>query len=341
MPSLTLDNGVQFAYTDSGAVEGDYTTCVVIHGHTFHNGTFQRLSALAQSNYLRIIAVNRREYPGSSPYSPEDLAIFARGDETQRASLLEQQGRDLALFMDGLIGKLSLPETGGIALIGWSMGTLFLLSLLSSIDTLPTDSQARLSSFVRTVILLQTPLHSLGLPEPAGRVIPYTDPEIPPEARGPTYAKWIASYFIHGELSTHTLANLTYTDTDLRKRPPTETLQPEMLSSMADFGPADKYENIVALPPFAGLVRKQMSKALFDPAVRRAWGRAKFWNMYGSAEPWHIIYAGWVIEEQSRAAAASTPELIIHSKVVDGANHFLVWEDPERAINALKDCLSA
>jgi hypothetical protein len=40
MPSLALNSGVVFAYTDSGAVPGgaDYTTVVIIHGHTFHNG---------------------------------------------------------------------------------------------------------------------------------------------------------------------------------------------------------------------------------------------------------------------------------------------------------------
>ncbi|KAJ7849292.1 hypothetical protein B0H13DRAFT_2361313 [Mycena leptocephala] len=74
MPSLTLESGVVFGYTDSGAVTGggDYTTLVIIHGHTFHSGTFQRLNPLAQPNSLRIISVNRREYPGSSPYSAQD-----------------------------------------------------------------------------------------------------------------------------------------------------------------------------------------------------------------------------------------------------------------------------
>lgn len=38
MPSHTLNNGVRFFYTDSGPVDGDYTTCLFIYGHTFHNG---------------------------------------------------------------------------------------------------------------------------------------------------------------------------------------------------------------------------------------------------------------------------------------------------------------
>jgi pimeloyl-ACP methyl ester carboxylesterase len=175
MPSHTLKSGVEFFFTDSGAIANiDYTTLVIIHGHTFHSGKalaffffkvathffalgiFQRLNPLAQPNSLRIISVNRRCYPGSSGYSAEELAVFNEGTDAERASLLEQQGRDLALFVDGLITELSLPRKGGIALIGWSMGTIFLLSLIASVGTLPADTRDRLASFVHTVVLLRS-----------------------------------------------------------------------------------------------------------------------------------------------------------------------------------------
>lgn len=122
-------------------------------------GTFQRLNAFAAPHSLRIISVNRREYPGSSPYSAEELTAFAEGSDDERTNLLAQQGRDLALFLDGLIGQLSLPKAGGIALIGWSLGTIFLLSLVASMDTLPATTQDRLSGFVHTVVLFRAYLH--------------------------------------------------------------------------------------------------------------------------------------------------------------------------------------
>ncbi|KAF8156260.1 hypothetical protein K438DRAFT_2075673 [Mycena galopus ATCC 62051] len=177
MPSLVLKNGVVFGYTDSGAVVGgeNYTTVVIIHGHTFHNGTFQRLTPLAQPNSLRIISVNRREYPGSSPYTAQELTVFAEGNDTEQASLVEQQGRDLAIAVDS--------RNGHIALIGWSMGTIFLLALIACIETLPTATRERLSSRVHSVIMLQAPSSALGLPTPSGWLIPHTDPSIAPEAR--------------------------------------------------------------------------------------------------------------------------------------------------------------
>ncbi|KAJ7824851.1 Alpha/Beta hydrolase protein [Mycena leptocephala] len=340
MPSLTLESGVVFGYTDSGAVTGggDYTTLVIIHGHTFHSGTFQRLNPLAQPNSLRIISVNRREYPGSSPYSAQELAAFAEGTDAERASLLKQQGRDLAMFLDGLLSELSIPQTGGIALIGWSMGTLFVLALIASIDTLPTATQERLSSFVHTVVMLQSPSLALGVPIPSGWLIPHTDPNIAPESRGFAFAKWVSSYFIHGDLSNHDIDSLTYTNTDPSKSATVETLSPEDLFAMTDFGPAEKYDNIIGLPPFAGAVFKQTNKALFDPTVRAVWSQTRFWTLYGSAEPWPIIYGAWFLEAQSHEM--NNAELAIEFKVIDGSNHFLVWEDPEKAINELKECFS-
>ncbi|KAJ7342600.1 Alpha/Beta hydrolase protein [Mycena albidolilacea] len=339
MPSLTLNNGVVFGYTDSGAVTGgaDYTTVVIIHGHTFHSGTFQRLNPLAQPNSLRIISVNRREYPGSSPYSTEDLTTFAEGNDAERASLLEQQGHDLAMFLDSLIAELSIPQSGGIALVGWSMGNLFLLALIACIQTLPTATRDRLSLFVNNAIILQSPSLALGLPSPPGRLIPHTDPDIAPEARGPAFAKWVSSYFLHGDLSTHNIDHLTYNDTDPAKPSTIETLKPEELLAMTDFAPAEKYDNIVGLPPFAGAVFKQTNKALFNPTVRDAWSSTRFWSLYGTAEPWNVIYGSWFLEDQSHAI---DPKLEIISKVIEGGNHFLVWEHPEKAIDELKKCFS-
>ncbi|KAF7324448.1 AB hydrolase-1 domain-containing protein [Mycena venus] len=331
MPSLTLKSGVVFGYTDSGAVTGgDYTTLVIIHGHTFHSGTFQRLNPLAQPNSLRIISVNRREYPGSSPYSAQELTAFVEGTDAERASLLEQQGRDLAMFLDGLIsGAVHTPNW-------WYCANRMVHG--DFIQTLPTATQERLSSFVHTVVMLQSPSLALGIPIPSGWLIPHTDPNIAPESRGFAFAKWVSSYFIHGDLSSHDIDHLTYTNTDPSKSATIETLRPEDLFAMTDFAPAEKYDNIIGLPPFAGAVFKQTNKALFDPTVRAAWSQTRFWTVYGSAEPWTIIYGAWFLEDQSHEM--NNPELAIEFKVIDGGNHFLVWEDPEKAINELKECFS-
>ncbi|KAI0713888.1 hypothetical protein C8Q76DRAFT_732741 [Earliella scabrosa] len=52
---------------DSGAPTGstDYTTLVLVHGLMWHGANFEKLLPYAKQNNARIIAVNRRDYPGS------------------------------------------------------------------------------------------------------------------------------------------------------------------------------------------------------------------------------------------------------------------------------------
>lgn len=57
------------------------------------------------------------------------------------------------VLLDGLIGTLQLPEKGGVALVGWSMGNIFTLSMLASVHTLPAPVRRRLSLYVKRAIM--------------------------------------------------------------------------------------------------------------------------------------------------------------------------------------------
>lgn len=89
--------------------------------------------------------------------------MFQEGTDAERAVLLEQQGYDLACFVDGIIHELGVLLPGGIMLVGWSLGTIFLLSLIACIENLPGEMKDRLSEFVHTVVLLRSYLPFLYL----------------------------------------------------------------------------------------------------------------------------------------------------------------------------------
>ncbi|KAF7317637.1 AB hydrolase-1 domain-containing protein [Mycena kentingensis (nom. inval.)] len=361
LPSLTLENSsVQFTYTDSGPVvnDGAYTTLVIIHGHTFHAGTFQRLLPIAANKHLRIVCINRREYNGSTLYSDAELEVFQSGTEAQRAELHAAQGRDLALCLDGLIRTLGIPKAGGIALAGWSLGCTLLCALLASIDSLPDATKARLSEWVHTAIIFQAPCNAFGIsfPDPDRLLMPHTDPAIPPEQRPAAFALWVSSYFAHGDLSTRDIKVLSYPapapdDPAALNTPTVARLAPAELASMVDFVPGARYDDILGINgPLKDVIAASVQKALWDPAVRKQWSRMHsasekancgggggIWSVYGTAEPWNIIYTGWLFEDTAKA----NPETGIQFKVVEGINHFVVWEDPARALDIFAECLPA
>lgn len=119
-------------------------------------GAFSKISPLAASHGLRIICVNRREYPGSSPFSAEELKVMNEGCNVERAKLLNEQGILLCLLLDRLIETLSLPKEGGITISSWSMGCIFAIAMLTAINNLPEDVGERLKGHVHKLLLWGT-----------------------------------------------------------------------------------------------------------------------------------------------------------------------------------------
>ncbi|KAF5341417.1 hypothetical protein D9758_012302 [Tetrapyrgos nigripes] len=108
---------LEYFYEDSGAPAGvgSYTTFFMLHGYCYHSGIFQRLFPLAHQSYsqsfpFRVIAINRRGYPPTTPFNPFELTVFESGSEEERVSLLLNEGRNYVLLLDGLIKELGIPE---------------------------------------------------------------------------------------------------------------------------------------------------------------------------------------------------------------------------------------
>ena len=106
-----------------------------------------------------MVCVNRRDYPGTTLYTPAELKALSEMDEEGHAAILEARGIELAAFLDALIDTLSLPgltpdgKEGGLALMGWSMGNMFTLSTIASVSSLEPQIQTRLQSYLRKLIM--------------------------------------------------------------------------------------------------------------------------------------------------------------------------------------------
>ena len=142
-------------------------------------GTFSRLIPLAHQNNTRLILLNRRDYPGSTPYTDEERAMVANltpdaDDEAlararERLHLfLKDRAREVYDFLEELVRRDDIPparrdkNTGGIAVAGWSLGALWATSLLAYAPLFPVND-IELAQYVRRVIVLGENLVSLGL----------------------------------------------------------------------------------------------------------------------------------------------------------------------------------
>lgn len=182
MPTIQVDDaGHVLYYEDTGPVAGSkvYTTIVLFHGLIFHSGMshlvlpqpwlimvhdpgiFKRLLPSAQERGLRLVTVNWRDYPGSSPYTSEELDEFSsKSYEVQRAAM-EKQGNHITTFIENFIKKEDIPplereglkKCGGLTVLTWSLGNVFLFPFLANAHRLSEGTRTFLERYLRTAIV--------------------------------------------------------------------------------------------------------------------------------------------------------------------------------------------
>ncbi|TFK25436.1 hypothetical protein FA15DRAFT_703697 [Coprinopsis marcescibilis] len=168
--------GTQLAYADSGVPSStSYTTVFIIHGTIFHT-----IVDLATGASLRIVVVNGRDYPGSTPLSVDPNQITGASKD-EKAGYLRDRGMEILRFVDLFIQANDVPEvsedgkSGGVAVLGWALGAGVTLASLSHASELDKDVSERLSRYIRAHILLDPPTHVIGQPTPPEFWIPLGD----------------------------------------------------------------------------------------------------------------------------------------------------------------------
>ena len=125
----------------------------------------------AAANRVRLVLVNRRDYPGSTPFSDTELAELGSSHLKTRAKALAQQGTDIGLFLAWLIREEKIPamsvdwkgkQQGGIVLVAWSLAHTPLAGFLASADTLPADTLRTLEPCLRAYCIFGE--HTFGPP---------------------------------------------------------------------------------------------------------------------------------------------------------------------------------
>ena len=118
---------------------------------------FTRILPLAKAQNTRVILLNRREYPGSKPYSPSerDILLKAQGDGALAAdaarSFWASRADEVTSTLEYIVEQGGVPQQS-IILVGWSMAGMYMTSLLAR----PPANTGRvdLSQYIRRIICL-------------------------------------------------------------------------------------------------------------------------------------------------------------------------------------------
>ncbi|KAI9066194.1 hypothetical protein FKP32DRAFT_1566413 [Trametes sanguinea] len=345
MQSLIVsESGVELSYIDSGipsSSEEGYTTMFALHGTGFTSPIFEKVMSLATLANIRFVAINRRDYPGSTPYTPEEMQTIISGSYDEKVAFVKARGLELASFVDQFIVRNNIPpiskegKHGGFALIGWSYGSFVALSAVANVGSLDTPARARWAAHMRALVLQEPPTVAIGSPLPSPFWSPMVDFSIPEELRGPFHSQWVTSYFKHGDLSTRDFKAVSYVLPATFRAPTIFNIPEERLKEI-DYAPPATGSDLFMMLHFNDEMNASYRKACFDQDIRQLLPNMKVTAIAGDSANSLTYPAYWAMEDDNEAHGGG---MINFNGFVKGTNHFIHWDEPAKALELYMDAV--
>ncbi|KAI0340788.1 alpha/beta-hydrolase [Trametopsis cervina] len=353
MPIIPVnEDGAVLYYEDSGTPlnSKDYHTVFLIHGFIFHSAIFRPLFAHAAAQNLRLISINVREYPGSTPLSDEELARLVSRHPPEEARALAEQGVEIARFVAEMIKLERFPcpsvgedgkKSGGVSILAWSLGNMYLLSMLGNLAMVDNDANDLLEKYVRSVIIYDPPCPVYGTPEPRGAYITLDDPSVPPERIVHAFIEWVSSYWepfedldAVTEPAVAQQKNMVKLSSDPKVRPSSTRMSQAELEAVV-------YPPVGARIGHPGHISRDVvavnaRRSLFDTGG--AWKHVKAVVLWGDMSCAYCPWGAKVLSEQL-LVPPQDGEIRRDIEIVQlkKANHFLHYDEPERFVQLMTE----
>ncbi|KAJ8507960.1 hypothetical protein ONZ45_g9717 [Pleurotus djamor] len=346
--SLSLPDGNNIFYTDSGPVpnSSDYTTIIIVHGSGFNSHSFEKVHGFSVSRNCRTVALNRRDYGGSTAYSVSELDDLTHG----RPKFLHTAAITMAHFVACFVQENHLPlpsqtrTTGGVVVVGWSSGALPGMLWLEGTSGIPPMTCNILHRYVTRLVLFDPPFIALGLYLPKLSITydPWSDPDCKtPEQLFQNFKPWASSYY---DIPKNWAGDLNAMD--FRKRTAhatTDKWTEDEHERYFDIVASLRSEIHLWTPPMLPQIKGFVTRCLYDEKMARE-HLPKIDIVYISClrSCWHTVWATHaaqrIYKEYEADGIKVRPMRFI---ALEGANHFVHYDDPGLFLDAARGHLSA
>ncbi|KAH9896515.1 hypothetical protein C8Q73DRAFT_413163 [Cubamyces lactineus] len=335
------------AFLDSGVPKNSsqYTTLVMIHGYAWHAAIFRKLLPFAGTYNARIVLLNRRDYPGSRPYSEDEVALLRpiEGDGGERETCDNlwafMRARALELYdwvatsvNDGKICAFDpTTGTGGVIVAGWSLGTIWITALLANGDLATSVNGVDLRNIIRRAVLYDPPYQVLGYQAKSEN--PRFDTSLGPDEMLEAFNIWVSGYYAHGQ----TPEEIEYRAPLKEPSPTLRRLTPQDCNAVTYDEPAKPGGSDYMLVG-AGIeygLFKRLHDAAFYPAhdMWRPTEVRYVWCDRSVSDAW---WGAWRLREEMDEAKKMGKHMHpVTIYRIRQANHFAHWDDPQSALDAL------
>ncbi|OCH85431.1 hypothetical protein OBBRIDRAFT_784860 [Obba rivulosa] len=353
MPLATVcDEGTQLFYYDTGPPPDvpNYTTLVMVHGTIYYSQIFTPMFPYAHKYGVRLIAINQRDYPGSTPYTDEEIADLHSEDPEAQARMIRDRGIELSEFLlwlikEGMVNKkVETPSgtAGGMTFLAWSSGNIMGFTFFAHLDELPKDSQDLLAEYLRAVVIYDPAPYASGpvMPPLEKLYNPLRDPEVPFEEKGEAFTIWVSAYYAHDPAMLDNFTNMTLdgwlagcaqhpiTEPPHHQRPTLKAMTAEELAGCTDVGGATR-SHVAILNVNRTVYEANCRHALTNTDVLPDLRVELVWS---DMSPGDVMLGAWNI---LRIAQDAEKARHINVRRMREANHFPHWDQPEEAVKFL------
>ncbi|KXN81409.1 hypothetical protein AN958_04729 [Leucoagaricus sp. SymC.cos] len=311
----------------------------------FNGGIFALVQEKAKQTNVRIVTITRRNYRGSTPFTEAELRVINSGTDEEKTAFMTRRGVEILVFIYKFLVEnkipLQVPEDGipgGVAIAGWSLGVAEVLAAIASITSADPDIQAHLAPLIHTLIIHEPSQNIIGQPLAPGHWSPFhlIDQTIPESAEMSFFVWWVTAYFQHGDLSLQSYDELAFHVPGFSLRPPTiySIASAGRLDDIVESGAPSKVDLTFQINFGAQLLANY--NAIYSNEIRVLFSNMMVFFMSGEHSPAYGPSTTWVVEDRAREHKGG----FIKTKMLKGANHFCMWENPAMTLKAYLDCIT-
>ncbi|KAH8111408.1 hypothetical protein DFH11DRAFT_1513177 [Phellopilus nigrolimitatus] len=342
MPLISVnEQGDNLFYEDTGAPAGasePYTTFIVVHGTAFHSGVFRRLLPLAPRYRIRLVLVNRRDYPKSSPYTEDDITKIRGNDAVAHDEFARERGNEFAVFIRHFVEQENVPKvssdrkSGGVVLMAWSSGNGYTLPMLSYADSIPADTREAIAPFLRSFMIFDAPRWILGLPTLEHGFDVLRDDSLTLEERARRFSEWVGAYYTHASLSSRDMNDLQLVADAGARTGTTLTMSADDERAVTCYDAVQRSE-VAARTAAPEIYAERVRRALFDDTLAQYWPKCSVDVVWCEHSPWAIVDGVWGFERlREKADEEGIKGRQLRFFMIPGANHFPHWDEPEKTM---------
>ncbi|KAF5381157.1 hypothetical protein D9757_009438 [Collybiopsis confluens] len=347
--TYNLSGGIDLSFTDAGApLSDDYTTVVILHGTAFNAYQLRKVHVYAHENNLRTVLLHQRHYAGSTPYTTDEIEDIKQGE----MGFWERGSAQLAEFLNTFIKQERIPKLttegrGGIAIMGWSMGVVPVLSFLATAKNpiISIDLSECLQEYIGRCILYEPPFLAFGISPPpkCPNFNPWEEPDISPEDLPIVFSRWISSYFDHPcyDPVTKSLSiSATIHDYDGRPEGPVNSISSWTADDISKGieNDAVDVETLKFMPSMQQTIQELTTQALFDNKnTQSCFPAVKVAHIFGTKTAWSIAWTENEMWKKYQTEPRQGREMQFVE--IDGWNHFAHWDYPQQFMSVVADCI--